>query len=201
MINYFYKTRLKIVVLIFSVFSFSATAQDVGLEMLNIVNMQLQNADELHFFKGKIELKNNTTITGNIGINAKRYGKYYTVVRTKDSCNYILNEEINAVYLYETQKGVATETKFEALEEGNKLYRRIFHNEKRNVTVYDTSVVPFRNRLAYGVFVKDKGVLTYTHNFWTSGPKKDLINYINKRDKTKYKRRDFKTLQDLFAKV
>jgi hypothetical protein len=169
--------------------------------MINLVNLQLQNNDDVYFYEGKINLKDNNSIDGSISINNKRYGKYLTIVRTKDSCIFIPNTKINSVILYENNKNTTVETKFEALNNDNKLYRQVFHNDKKNITIYDSSKKPYRNRLGYGVYVKENGLTTYTYNFWSSGPKKDLINYLNKRDKTKYKRRDFKSIDDLFQKI
>ena len=51
------------------------------------------------------------------------------------------------------------------------------------------------------VFIKENNILTDTFNFWSSGEKKDIINYINERDETKYKRGDFKSLDELFSKL
>ncbi|WP_298511719.1 hypothetical protein [uncultured Kordia sp.] len=201
MINYLYPVIKKATLFIFCLFSFSLTAQDAGLEILAVTTQQLQNNDEMYFYNGRIHLKDNTVLEGRVSINDRRYGEHFTVVRMKDSCKYIPNTKINAVIMYEEKDDVIIETKFEALDHGDKLYREIFYNEKKNITVYDSFERPFKNHLGYGVFVKENGVITNTYDFWTSGPKKDLINYINKRDKTKYKRRDFKTLQDLFDKL
>ena len=201
MIHYISRTTNKFVILFFCLFSFSLVAQQAQLDMLNLVNTQLQNANDISFYNGKVNLKDNNSIDGRVSINNKRFGEYFTIVRTKDSCVYIPNAKINSVVLNENHKGTTIETKFELLNDGDKLYRQIYHNNTKNVTVYDSSEKPFRNRLGYGVFVKEKDLLTYTYNFWSSGPKKDLINYINKRDKTKFKRRDFKSLQELFDKV
>jgi len=196
--HYVNRTANKLTLLFLCLFSFSLVAQE---EQIDLINLQLQNSNETYFYDGTINLKDNSTIEGRISLNNKRYGEYFTIVKTKDSCIFVPNTNVNSVVLYETNKNTTVETKFEALNDDDKLYRQIFHNDKKNVTIYDSSKKPYRNQLGYGVFVKENELLTYTHNFWSSGPKKDLINYLNKRDKTKYRRRDFKSLDALFEKI
>ena len=60
---------------------------------------------------------------------------------------------------------------------------------------------PFDGKTMSNIYVLENDKLVYIFNFWHSGPKADLLNYFEDRDKKKYKRRDFKNLEKLFAQL
>lgn len=190
---------LKSLIISFSmIISLSLNAQknDDDLVNLQTVLFLTQNNPKTYFFDGKINLNNNDSLIGQISVNHKKNGEYSTIFRHNDSCTFVPNKTIKAVTLFEQDR--KSETKFRFINDSNKLYREIFYNEKKNISVYDTSDKPFNDKLIAEVFVKENDTIINTFDFWTSGPKKDLINYLRKRDGIKYKRRDFDSLQDLF---
>lgn len=185
---------------LFFVIAFNLNAQKNDEESINFINLQLigiLNDDDNPFFNGKINLKDGNSLTGKISLNYKKKGEYVTVLNQNGLHSYISNEKINDVILI---SGDNLETTFTVIKDNNLLYREVFKKNK-DVIVYDTSVMPFENKLAAQVFVKENDSLTNTFNFWTSGSKKDLVNYINNRDGLQYKSRDFKSLEDLFLKL
>lgn len=85
------------------------------------------------------------------------------------------------------------ENSFEKIDENEKLYR-IVGNGKRKI--YDESSKPTSN-LVGELFVKEELNLKSLYNFWSSGPKQDLIDYINKRDDKNFIKKDFNTISEL----
>lgn len=150
--------------------------------------------DDVSFYDGMIELNNNDTLYGRISINHTKNGTFYTLIKSDSIYTEITNNEIIKVALNSKN---STETEFMAIDDEKRLYRKVFKNE--NGVIYDTSNKPFDGRLVGEVFVDASGKnVVNTYNFWSSSPKKDLINYFSKRDKIKYKRKYFRTLEDLF---
>lgn len=178
-------------------FSFIATFSLYAQQNLNDINVQTVlfntlNDQNINFFNGKISLNDNTTLTGEISLNHKHNGVYTTILKSGDLCKYIPNNMISTVILNENK------TTFIAINNSIKLYREVFKNTTKNIVVYDTSEAPFNGALIAEVFVKENDQVTNTFDFWTSGPKQDLINYLRKRDRVQYKRKDFNSLQDIF---
>ena len=66
-------------------------------------------------------------------------------------------------------------------------------NGKRKI--YDESSKPTTN-LVGEIFVKEELNLKSLYNFWSSGPKQDLINYINERDNKSFRKKDFKNIDE-----
>ena len=179
--------------------SFTSQAQEVDLNYINLQTIIFNNLnDETSFYEGEVNLKNNTSLTGLISINHKRNGKYITIIKNNDECHYISNQEIYNVSLLNKDNKSETQTSFLQINEDGKLYRLVYQNND-GTSVYDTSTKPFNNLLIGEVIVKENNELYFIFDFWTSGPKKDLINYINERDGKAYKRRHFKSLDTLFA--
>lgn len=153
--------------------------------------------ETLYFYDGTVTLNNNEVLTGAISLNLKTNKTYFTVIDDGTSIRYIPNTEIAQIALInKNNTALGTESVFEKLGDGSRLYRRI---AKGSVAVYDSSSRPFEGNMVSGVFIKDDNKVHSIFNFWTSGAKQDLLNYINKRDNTKYKRSDFKSVTDLIA--
>ncbi|WP_418636708.1 hypothetical protein [Winogradskyella sp.] len=177
---------------------------NTSLQLLNSVNSNC-NCDCIHtldinhpFFEGKITLKDSTVLVGKISVNQYYQNRLITIFNNNDQYEPIDNEIIKDVNLRHDENQITKETKFQNISEDNRLYRLV-HQKDSSISVYDSSDNPQENSLVGKVYVKENNSITDTWNFWTSGPKKDLINYLNDRDGTNYKRRDFKALDDLFA--
>lgn len=169
------------------------------VDLLGLQSIQFSTInDEIYFYDGLINLKNNEILEGSISLNHIKDGKYSVILRTKDSCTYISNEDIEDVVLLEKNKHNVSQTRFVLLENHQKLLRELYFKDSENA-IYDAMEKPFDGSVMNDVYVKENGSLIRLFDFWTSGPKKALINYINKRDNKKYKRRDFKSLEQLFA--
>lgn len=184
--------RIRLLLLIFAIFPFSVNAQNTEIDVFTTVFM---NDDDDPFFEGNIELKNGDVLYGKVSINKSIYGNYMAIYNSDSETRYIPNHTIAQVFL-KNKRGEAT--KFIAINDDGKLYRSVFSNTS-NTTIYDTSKKPFDNRLVGEVIIESNGVYESIFNFWSSGPKQDLINYLKKRDGIAYKRRDFKSIQQLFA--
>ncbi|WP_418509349.1 hypothetical protein [Corallibacter sp.] len=188
---------------LFLIVAFSAHAQKGHTETLNLINLQLagvfeSGSDDIAFFKGEIHLKNGDVLTGDISLNNLCEHGYSAILSQNNNQRIISNKDIKNAVLYTDDNHA--KTVFTVINDDDILYREVFNNHD-NVVVYDSSVYPYENKLAETVFVKENNTLTNTFDFWTSGPKKDLINYINNRDGVNYKRRDFKSLDAVFAKL
>ena len=194
------KRLTKQITLLFILFiSFSSRSQEADLDYINLQTIFLNDLNnEASFFEGQIHLKDNTTLNGLVSLNRSHYGEYVTVIRNDDGCRNIPNQNIDHVLLFDNNAESNSKTTFLQINEDGKLYRLVYQNEK-GTSVYDTSNRPFDELLIGEVVVQENDALNYIFDFWTSGPKKDLINYINKRDGKTYKRRDFKSLSTLFA--
>ncbi|WP_298903895.1 hypothetical protein [uncultured Psychroserpens sp.] len=177
-------------------------AQQHEVELLGLETIQFStiNNDDVYYYTGQIRLKDQQTFNGLISINHKRYKDYTTILKTKDKCVYIPNENIDTVILYKDDNRDYTETTFVSIKGHDKLFREIYKKDNSTI-VYDLLKKPFDGKIMNDIYIKENGKLVSIFNFWSSGPKKDLINYINKRDTKTYKRRDFKSLKDLFAKL
>ncbi|WP_458626252.1 hypothetical protein [Winogradskyella sp. PC D3.3] len=194
------KIKLSCFVLLgFLAFNTKALAQD---ENLNLLNQQLffySNLD-YDFFDGEITMKTNETISGRVSLNHIDNQQYAVILQTADGCTYIPNEDISSVTLFDIDKGEIVATKFVALKGYDKLFRELYIKDA-DTAIYDLLETPYDSKIIDNLYIKENNTLVRIDDFWTSGPKKDLINYINNRDFTNYKRKDFKSINDLFAKL
>ncbi len=169
---------------------------------LSFIEQQLifgtYTADDNSFYDGEIHLKNSEILKGSISLNLKNHGQYATLLIGKDEHTYIPNDEINYVLVSDNDQ--SSKTKFVSIQGQSKLFRELYRKNDQTI-VYDLLEKPFDGRIMNDIHIKAQGKLVSIFDFWTSGPKKDLINYINKRDGMNYRRRDFKSLDDLFAKL
>jgi len=184
--------------LLFILSASNIKAQQHEVDLLGLQTIQFNSDDNFAFFDGEIHLKNNETLKGRISLNHLHNNIYSTSIRTKDGCSYIPNTTIDNVVLYKNERYKQVETRFIPIEGYSKLFREVFKKDNKTA-IYDLLEKPFDGKILSGVYVKENDTMEYVYNFWSSGPKKDLINYINKRDNKAYKRRDFKTLESLFA--
>ncbi|WP_299225793.1 hypothetical protein [uncultured Psychroserpens sp.] len=188
----FFKTSYILLFLFIPIATINGQNHEVNLFTTIFIN---NSNDNISFFDGTIKLNNNDVLNGRVSINHIKDQKLSVILKSEHKTKYIPNQDIKEVIL-NNKDGV--KTKFITLTNDNKLYREIFSNTN-NVTVYDTSKHPFDGRLIGEVLIDNDGTLINTYDFWASGPKQGLINYVSKRDGIKYKRRDFKSLQELFA--
>ena len=179
---------------------------NASLQLLNSVNSSC-NCDctetlniNSPFFEGQLILKDETVYNGKISINQPYQNKLITILNLDNNYVPIDNDLIKDVIFRRTENENETETKFTNLNSDDRLYRLIFQNESL-VRVYDSSNELLDNSLAGRIIIEENNIITDTWNFWSSSPKKDVINYLNNRDNTNYKRRDFESLNDLFAKL
>lgn len=207
----FLRLKLRIFLTVIITFlSFNSFSQD-KLQLINNLLILSNNLNESccgsyfntnqPFFDGVIILQDDTTLKGRLSLNQPFKNKYVSILEKDGVFQLIDNINIKEVTFFENENNETLETKFTIILDDEKLYRTVFDNGT-NIVVYDSFSEPFNGKKLEGkVLVKDEDELTDTWNFWTSGPKKDIINYLNQRDGTTYKRRDFKTLEDLFAKL
>ncbi len=180
--------------------TFNSQAQTANDQATNYLNLQLVgvfNNDTPEFYNGIITLLDGTVLTGDISLNHVNNKTYNTIIVQDNDWVYIPNKTIKDVVLNSDQDD---KTKFTVIKEDAILYREVY-KKNEDVSVYDSSIRPFENRLTDKVYVKENNTVTNTFDFWTSGPKKDLVNYINNRDGSTYRNRDFKSLDELFAKL
>ena len=189
-----------LILLVFAVHIPNAHAQDNEAVMLGFQTVMLNSLEDntVHYYEGQVHLKDNRVLSGSISLNHVHNSKYSVLLRQNEGCTFITNEDIETVVLFQNVKDQQAETRFVAIDGKDKLFREIFKKDDDNA-IYDSLEKPFDGRIMSGIYIKDNGNLTSIYNFWSSGPKKDLINYINERDDKKYKRRDFKSLEELFA--
>ncbi|WP_299335537.1 hypothetical protein [uncultured Psychroserpens sp.] len=196
-----HKTCILLVILSFSNL---VEAQNTEQQILqtNLLTLQFleANNNDSKFYDGEIYLKNQDTLRGSISLNHAKAKTYAAILSTDDGYEYISNQEIESVVLYGEYRDQALSSRFVPLKDHELLYREVYKKDE-HTAIYDGSTNPFRGILVGRVLVKDHNTIEDIFNFWASGPKKDLINYINKRDNKNYKRRDFKTIEDLFAKL
>lgn len=167
--------------------------QQFAFDLINNYNNYVNS-----FYEGEIYLNNNKKITGRFSLNNPEKNDTYSVIQNDgNKCQYIMNDTINSIILFSEDKNEnITETKFTKLPNSEKFYR-IISNDGDKVKMYDSAKKPFDSNLIGEVFIKEEEKIVSTYNFWYSGPKKGVINYINKRDNKKFKRRDFKTVASL----
>jgi hypothetical protein len=199
------KSHPFLVLLLSLLFITTSKAQDfdalnASLLLLNISNNNCDCGNNLNtnrpFYDGKIILNNSTILEGKISVNQSFKSKMITIFNSADNYEPIDNKLIKEVVLLSTENKV---TKFFNLNNDERLYRLV-HQKDTLVSVYDSSNKLQDNSLIGRILIIENNTLTDTWNFWSSGPKKDLINYLNDRDDTTFKRRDFKCLDELFAK-
>ncbi|WP_225035810.1 hypothetical protein [Winogradskyella sp. SM1960] len=204
-----FQLKLSLISILFALISNSIYSQNKALELANALLISNLNSDcNCHntintnqpFFEGKVILKDSSVYKGNISINQPFENKMFTILKIDNTYNPLENDLIKEVHLTHTEEETPKETKYINLNSDERLYRLIYKNDDL-VSAYDASNEPFDKSLIGRIFIKENKTLTDTWNFWSSGPKKDVINYINDRDDTNYKRRDFESLNDLFAKL
>lgn len=204
-----YKTLKKIMLLCITLFSLQFSfAQEcnnnnnAAATSLFLNDLFFNNSnDSTHFYNGTLTLNNTKTINGKFSINHYKNETYSVIYKEEDKYRYIPTDSIKSVTLFEKEKNdITNKTLFIKIKGDSKLYRMI-SDEAYQVKLFDSATKPFDGLLIGDVFVEENDSITNTYNFWSSGPKQDVINYINKRSNAKYKRRDFKTINDLVLKL
>lgn len=156
-------------------------------------------SEEDIFYDGQLILSNNDTISGSISLNHFKKDGYVTKFEDDKGLRPIFNKDISQVILTHTDKnGNTTQTLFLKLDDSLKFYRVL---KEGSVTVFDSSVRPYNGNLVASVLIKSDEEIIDTFNFWSSGPKQDLINYLNEREGTSCKRRDFKSVDEIISLV
>lgn len=150
---------------------------------------------EEQFYPGKIVVKSNDTLVGSISLNYRVKEDFVALFDDGTQKIRITNDEITKVIL-EDKNGATTE--FEKIEDSKLLYRILYYG---NAKIYDSSSKPNDGSLVAGVFVVENNEVHNLFDFWSSGSKQDLITYINKRDNEKFKKRDFKNFDEIFAYI
>lgn len=154
-------------------------------------NYVIQQEEES--YSGSIILKSQNTLTGMISINYRMKENFSALFDDGVQKVKVPNESIEKVFLADSNNNLS---EFESID-GSKLLYRILYSGK--MKIYDSSSKPQNGSLVSGIFIKENDQIHSLFNFWSSGPKQDLINYINKRDNEHFKRRDFKTTDEIFA--
>ena len=171
----------------------------LALETLNLITFfNTLNAHPNDFYKGEMTLTDGTILIGYFSLNNSSTDNYVVLHDDGETYHYYCKDEINDVMLYNPNSD--SNTVFEFIKDDGKLYRKVYDNNK-NVIVYDTANYPFDNTLVDQVIIDVDNQLIETWNFWTSGPKHDLIKYLRDRDNIRYKRNQFKSLDDIFEKL
>lgn len=148
----------------------------------------------LTFNEGEIILNDKTTIKSLININFRKKEGLVTLTKIDNKISYIPNSEILLVTISSTNKDTVITDSFERINESGKLYRIVGTGKRK---IYDESTKPITGYLVGAIFVKDESKAQSLYNFWSSGPKQDLIDYINKRDHKVFTKKDFKNMDDL----
>ncbi|RZK08837.1 MAG: hypothetical protein EOO46_13920 [Flavobacterium sp.] len=154
-------------------------------------NFVIQQDEE--YYPGKIILKSNDTLVGKISLNYRIKENFSALFNDGAKEVKIPNESIGKIILSNRNNEW---TEFESLDNSKQLYRILYSGK---VKIYDSSSKPQGGNLVSGVFIKENDKVYSLFNFWSSGPKQDLIDYINKRDGENFKRRDFKNSDEIFA--
>ncbi|WP_292944581.1 hypothetical protein [Olleya sp. UBA1516] len=171
----------------------------LALETLNLITfINTLNAHPNDFYKGEMTLTDGTILIGYFSLNNSITDNYVVLHDDGETYHYYCKDEINDVMLYNPNSD--SNTVFEFIKDDGKLYRKVYDNNK-DVIVYDTANYPFDNTLVDQVIIDVDNQLIETWNFWTSGPKHDLIKYLRDRDNIRYKRNQFKSLDDIFEKL
>jgi hypothetical protein len=150
---------------------------------------------EEDYYKGKIMLKSNDTVIGAISLNYRVNDNFVALLDDGSQEIKIPNEDIIKIVLEDKDNSL---TEFESIE-NSKLFYRILHSG--NVKIYDSSSKPRNGSLVSGVFVVENNKTHNLFDFWSSGPKQDLITYINKKNNQNFKKRDFKNVDEIFAYI
>jgi hypothetical protein len=177
-------TLLFILLLTFPLISFSQIYNNEDEQVI---------PETTNFYEGEVILNDKTVVKGFISINYRQKKRLVTIVKSEDKISYIPNSEILLVTISSKNNDNLLENSFEKIEVNEKLYR-IVGNGKRKI--YDESSKP-TTKLVGEIFVKEELKLKSLYNFWSSGPKQDLINYINKRDDKKFRKKDFNNIGEL----
>ena len=154
-------------------------------------NFVIQQDEE--YYPGKIILKSQDTLVGMISLNYRLKENYVALFDDGIQEVKISNESIGKIILSSRNNDL---TEFESLDNSKLLYRILYSGK---VKVYDSSSRPQNGNLVSSVFIKENDLVYRLFNFWSSGPKQDLIDYINQRDGENFKRRDFKNSDEIFA--
>ncbi|WP_028281906.1 hypothetical protein [Olleya marilimosa] len=171
----------------------------IALETLNLITfLSTLNDYPNDFYQGEMTLNDGSIIIGYFSLNNSIADNYVVLHDDGETYNYYCKDEINDVMLYNPNSDA--NTMFNFIKDDGKLYRKVFDNNI-DVIVYDTANYPFDNKLVNEVIIDVNNQLIETWNFWTSGPKHDLIKYLRERDDVRYKRSDFKTLNDIFRRL
>ncbi|MFY0482068.1 hypothetical protein ACI6PS_05630 [Flavobacterium sp. PLA-1-15] len=154
-------------------------------------NFVIQQDEE--YYPGKIILKTNDTLIGRISLNYRIKENFSALFNDGTNDVKIPNKSIGKIILFDRNNEV---TEFESLDNSKQLYRILYSGK---VKIYDSSSRPQAGNLVGSVFINENNQVYSLFNFWSSGSKQDLIDYINKRDGENFKRRDFKTNDAIFA--
>lgn len=150
---------------------------------------------EEDFYPGKIILKSNDTLKGSINLNYRINNDFVALFDDGIKEIKIPNEDIRKIVLEDKNKSM---TEFESVENSKLLYRILYSGRAK---IYDSSSKPQNGSLVSGVFIVENNKAHNLFNFWSSGPKQDLISYINERDKMNFKKKDFKNVDEIFAYI
>ena len=186
-------SRLFVILVLLLVLSNSKLYSQIGSDENEFVIVETP-----YFFEGEVKLNSNETIHGLISLNQKQNGEYTTAVKNGKSTQYFSNATLQCVVLFSKNKTISGTTKFEKLPHSEKFYRIL---KEGNTTIYDTSLKPFDGNLVGEIYVKEENTIRSIFNFWSSGPKQDLIDFLNKRDSKNFKRKDFKSTNVLLDYV
>jgi|GEM_PF-3574418 len=149
--------------------------------------------EEEQYYPGKIILKSKDTLIGMVSLNYRIKENFSALFDDGIQAIKIPNESIGKIVLADKHNSL---TEFESIDNSKLLYRVLYSGKMK---IYDSSSRPQNGSLVSGVFIKEDDRVQNLFNFWSSGPKQDLIDYINKRDNEHFKRRDFKTTDEIFA--
>ncbi len=204
-----YKILKRVILLCVTLFSLQtaftqecASNNNNAVTSLVVNDLLFNDSNTTHFYNGTLTLNNTTTINGKFSLNHYR-DNTLSVIHNDDegTHHYISTDSITSVILFRKEKNdIIDKTLFVKAKDDSKLYR-VISDETDKVMLFDSATKPFNGLLIGDVFVKENDSITNTYNFWSSGPKQDVINYINNRDNTKYRRRDFKTINDLVVQL
>jgi hypothetical protein len=201
------KITQRIAALILLLFMITANGQTkhksnsslLALETLNLITFfNTLNTYPNDFYKGEMTLNDGSILIGHFSLNNSSTDNYVVLHDDGETYHYYCKDEIKDVMLYNPNSD--NNTIFEFIKDDGKLYRKVYDNNK-DVIVYDTANYPFDNTLVDQVIIDVDNQLIETWNFWTSGPKHDLIKYLRDRDNIRYKRSQFKSLDDIFEKL
>ncbi len=172
----------------------AATVLDIASNLLLVLGDAEQ---EIYFYPGQMILADGWLVEGEIAMNLREGNDFVTILLTEEEEIAYNNSEIDLIKLYNENEGFTSFTKLP----GRASFSREVFRKNDSLTVYDSGYRPFTDNLRGQVFVKDGEEITNTWNFWTSSSEKDLINYLSDRDGVKYRRRDFNSLEEIFAKL